>query len=40
MIIAVFNANGKEVVAIVTVDEYLELPQSTITEPCGPVTLI
>lgn len=38
--IAVYDQSGRYVVALVTVSEYLELPNQTITENCGPLSLI
>lgn len=39
--IAVYDISGRFVVDLVTIDEWLyEVPQTAITTPCGPLSLI
>jgi hypothetical protein len=40
MYIAQYDVTGKQIIALLTIDEYMELDQSTITEACGPLSLI
>jgi hypothetical protein len=40
MYIAQYDKAGKQIIALLTIDEYLELEQSAITEACGPLSLI
>jgi hypothetical protein len=40
MYFAQYDEAGKQIVALLTVEQYLELPKLTITEACGPLSLI
>jgi hypothetical protein len=40
MYFAQYDKAGKQIVAILTVEQYLDLPKLTITEACVPLSLI